>query len=262
MMDHREVGRFWNENAETWTHLARLGYDVYRDFLNTPAFFEMLPPITGLTGLDLGCGEGHNTRLLARRGAKVTAIDIAEVFLRYAMEEEKRERLGIEYVLGSAVELPFADESFDFAVGFMSLMDIPEVEEVLAEAIRVLKPNGFLQFSIEHPCFATPHRRKVRDDQGRTLAVEVGGYFSDRDGEIEEWLFGSAPMKLRQSLPKFRIPRFRKSLSEWLNLVLKSGFVLEAFQEPYPDERVIEECPKLQDAQIVAYFLHIRARKP
>ena len=39
-MDHRQVGRYWNGNAEAWTKLARAGYDVYRDYLNTPAFFQ------------------------------------------------------------------------------------------------------------------------------------------------------------------------------------------------------------------------------
>jgi len=46
-MDHREVGRYWNGNADTWTKLARAGYDVYRDCLNTPAFFDMLPDVAG-----------------------------------------------------------------------------------------------------------------------------------------------------------------------------------------------------------------------
>src|SRR5262245_60901487 len=83
-MDHQEAGRFWNANAGAWTKLARAGYDVYRDFLNTPAFFDLLPNVVGLVGLDIGCGEGHNTRLLARRGARVTAIDIAEDFVAWA----------------------------------------------------------------------------------------------------------------------------------------------------------------------------------
>src|SRR5205807_5596481 len=82
-MDHREAGRYWNESAESWTKLARAGYDVYRDYLNTPAFFAMLPSVEGLAGLDIGCGEGHNTRLLSERGARVTAIDIAEVFIAH-----------------------------------------------------------------------------------------------------------------------------------------------------------------------------------
>ena len=83
-MDHEEVGRHWDENAEAWTRLARAGYDVYRDELNTPAFLEMLPDVDGLSGLDVGCGEGHNTRLVLERGARMTGIDIAENFVRHA----------------------------------------------------------------------------------------------------------------------------------------------------------------------------------
>jgi ubiquinone/menaquinone biosynthesis C-methylase UbiE len=157
-MDHEEVGRFWNTNADAWTALARAGYDVDRDYLNTPAFCAMLPDVTGLSGLDIGCGEGHNTRLLAKRGARVTALDIAEVFIAHAQQAEEGEPLGIDYRVASAVALPFAEGTFDFATGVMSFMDIPETERVLAEAYRVLRPGGFLQFSIAHPCFDTPHR--------------------------------------------------------------------------------------------------------
>src|SRR5215831_10366104 len=119
-MNHEEVGRCWNANAHAWTALARAGYDVYRDHLNTPAFFELLPNVAGLAGLDIGCGEGHNTRLLAKRGARVTAIDIAEAFIAYAREAEAQEPLGIDYRVASAVALPFADTAFDFVTGFMS----------------------------------------------------------------------------------------------------------------------------------------------
>ena len=133
-MDHIEAGQFWNESADAWTRLARMGYDVYRDYLNTPAFLVMLPNVDGLLGLDIGCGEGHNTRLLAKRGARMTAIDIAEVFISHAKQAEAVEPLGIDYRIASAVDLPFANATFDFATGFMSFMDVPETDRVLAEA--------------------------------------------------------------------------------------------------------------------------------
>jgi hypothetical protein len=44
-MDHEEIGRYWDGNAEVWTELVRAGYDHYRDGLNSPAFFEMLPDV-------------------------------------------------------------------------------------------------------------------------------------------------------------------------------------------------------------------------
>ena len=48
--DHSAVGELWNANAEAWTTLTRLGYDKYRDHINTPAFMDMLPDVTGLRG--------------------------------------------------------------------------------------------------------------------------------------------------------------------------------------------------------------------
>src|SRR4029453_19131768 len=146
-----EVGRYWNGNAETWTQMARAGYDVYRDYVNTPAFFAMLPDITGLSGLDIGCGEGHNTRLLAQRGARITAIDFSDNFMFFSQQTEADEPLGIEYCVASAVALPFPDMTFDFATGFMSFMDIPETERVVAAAFRLLNPGGFLHSFFLHP---------------------------------------------------------------------------------------------------------------
>jgi ubiquinone/menaquinone biosynthesis C-methylase UbiE len=261
-INHEQVGRLWNENADAWTRLSRAGYDVYRDHLNTPAFLEILPPVKGLSGLDIGCGEGHNTRLLAKLGARMTAVDIAEVFVRHARDMEEKDPLGIDYQVASAVALPFAEEAFDFATGFMSFMDVPETAGVLSEAHRVLKPGGFLQFSICHPCFDTPHRRNLRDETGRTYAIEVGDYFRNLEGEISEWIFSSAPPHIARGLPKFRIPRFTRTLSQWLNTLIDTRFVLEQVGEPRPTDEAVRICPAVQDAQVVAYYLHLRVRKP
>lgn len=261
-MNHEQVGRFWNDNARAWSELARAGYDVYRDHLNTPAFFEVLPDVRGLRGCDVGCGEGHNTRLLARQGARVTAIDIADRFVALAEEAEAREPLGIDYRVASAVQLPFEDSAFDFVTAFMSLMDIPELGLALAEAHRVLIPGGFFQFSICHPCFDTPHRRKLRDAQRGVYAVEVGDYFRQLNGDVAEWIFKAAPPEIKASLRPFRTPRFTRTLSEWLNLLVEIGFHIERLQEPRPDDETVAACPFLQDAQVVAYFLHVRVRKP
>jgi SAM-dependent methyltransferase len=261
-MDHEEVGRLWNANADSWTKLARAGYDVYRDYLNTPAFFAMLPDVHELVGLDIGCGEGHNTKLLAKRGARVTAVDIAEVFITDAKQEEEREPLGIDFRVASAVALPFAEATFDFAMGCMSFMDIPETKRVLTEAYRLLKPGGFLQFSIAHPCFDTPYRRNLRNEHGLTYAIEVGDYFRNLNGEIAEWLFGAAPPHVKHGMRKFKIPRFTRTVSQWLNLLVDTGFLLERVEEPYPSDATVRACPDVQDAQVVAYFLHMRVRKP
>jgi ubiquinone/menaquinone biosynthesis C-methylase UbiE len=200
------VGGYWDRNADTWIELSRAGYDLYRDLVNTPAFLAMLPDVTGRTGLDLGCGEGHNTRLLARRGARMTAIDITWRFLEAAVAEERREPLAIRYLRGSAVGLPFRDDTFDFVVAFMSLMDMAELDVVVAEVHRVLRPDGFLQLSIEHPCAVTPRSGWVTGEHGRRVARTIGGYF-DQEPDVDTWLFSAAPEEVRRGRRPFQIPR-------------------------------------------------------
>ena len=259
-MDHREVGKHWDELAPTWTALVRNGYDIYRDGFNTPAFLETLPKIKGLRGLDIGCGEGHNTRQLAERGANMTAVDISQVFLDLAAEIQPEER-DIDYSVASAVQLPFPGNYFDFATGFMSFMDIPETPLVIREAYRVLKPGAFLQFSISHPCFDTPLRIKHYNPDGSTRSYEIGDYFRNLEGEKIE-LNKPGSRAYEDGYPSFTIPRFTRTLTQWFHALIESGFVIEMVNEPHPSEEVVARYPHVQDAQVVAYFLHVRARKP
>ena len=252
----------WDKNAEAWTRLARMGCDTYRDHVNTPAFMSMLPNVTGLRGLDIGCGEGYNTRLVAQQGAKMTAIDISKSFIGYASQSEDAEPLGIDYQIANGVALPFPDERFDFAIATMSFMDIPEHERVVREAHRVLKPGGFLQFSICHPCFATPRWEWICDETGRREALVCGDYFRELNGELEQWIFSVTPPELKNELPEFRIPRFTRILSKWLNLLIDTGFVLERFEEPTADDDKLKRCPAIYDTRIIAYALIVRCRKP
>jgi ubiquinone/menaquinone biosynthesis C-methylase UbiE len=260
-MDHREVGNYWNRNAEAWTKLSRAGYDAYRDSFNTPSFLQMLPDIKGLRGLDIGCGEGHNTRLLAGRGARMDAIDISGAFIRHAREFEAEAPLDISYQTASAVELPFANRTFDFITGFMSFMDIPETDQVICESYRVLKSGGFLQFSITHPCFQTPKWQWIPDENGNRSAMICGDYFTRTEGVIDEWMFSSVPKDTNEQYPVFRIPRFNHTMSFWLNLLIEAGFSLEQVQEPYADDEAVRLHPELADTRIIAYFMHLRCRK-
>lgn len=260
-MDHADVARFWDGNAETWTRLSRSGYDVWRDEFNTPAFLRMLPAVGGLRGLDVGCGEGHNTRQLARFGAWMTGVDISGSFIAHAVAEERARRLGIGYVCASAACLPFAGDSFDFVTAFMSLMDMADQDRVLAEIARTLRPGGFVQFSIEHPTSVTPKAEWVRDSRGTKVARTVGGYFDQRPW-VSEWIFSAVPAEVIGDRPRFRIPRFPRTLSSWLNAIVAAGLVLEESREPFAGDTAVARFPQLAETRIAPMFWHVRARKP
>ena len=261
-LDNKEVGQYWDENAENWTKLARLGYDRSRNLINSPAFFKMLPDISKLKGIDIGCGEGYNTRLASKLGAKITAIDISKVFIKYAKEYEEKKPLGIEYKVASGTELPFPDTHFDFAIATMSLMDMADNDKAIEEAYRVIKRGGFFQFSIMHPCFLSQDYEWIKDENGTRTGFIVKDYFKILDGELEEWIFGAAPKKITEKMKKFKVPRFSRTLADWLNLLLQKGFVLEEFCEPFADDEILRKYPEEYTSRIIPYFLIIRCRKP
>ena len=102
--------------------------------------------------LDVGCGTGYFTRLLAGEPAKeggkqrlsVIGIDRELPFIEYAVKRNEKEGLPVSYVQGNALELPFAEESFDIVASHTFLTVIPQPEKALSEMLRVLRPGGIL----------------------------------------------------------------------------------------------------------------------
>ena len=96
---------------------------------------------------------------------------------------------------------------------------------------------------------------------GKTYAIEVGDYFKNKNGDIDEWIFSAAPAHLKHGLRKFKTPKFTRTLTQWMDAIMGAGFVIEQLNEPYPGDETVRQQPRLQDAQLVAYFLHIRCRR-
>jgi SAM-dependent methyltransferase len=243
----------WEANSESWTTLTRSGHDRYRDLVNTPAFFSMLPPIDGLRCLDLGCGEGHNTRLLHLAGGRAIGLDIVEAFARASIDCEP----AIPTVVGNGCSLPFQDASFDVVTAFMSLMDLADPEAALREISRVLRAGGFTQFSIGHPVSTTPIRQWCADPTGKRSSLQIGDYFSE--GPVtDRWVFGTAPDGARP----FTSTLARRTVSTWLNMIIDCGLRITRVAEPFADEATAAEHPDVADTRIVPYFLILRAHKP
>ena len=105
----------------------------------------MLAPKPGETLLDIGCGLGGPARYLAKVcGCRVTGIDLTAEFVATAIDLARRAGLAgaVEFRQASALELPFADGSFDLAWSQNVAMNIADRPRYYAEMRRVLKPGG------------------------------------------------------------------------------------------------------------------------
>ena len=96
----------------------------------------------GVVALELGCGKGLYTRELEKSGATIAPIDISWDLLHAAKTSGSKSG----YHVGDAHRMPFRDETFDAVVG-VSVLHHLEVDPVLGECRRVLKPGGRFVFS-------------------------------------------------------------------------------------------------------------------
>jgi SAM-dependent methyltransferase len=91
--------------------------------------------------LDIGCGHGMASVVLARRGARVTACDLSLGYLREARARAVANDVAVQWALADGQRLPFADGTFDCIWGSAILHHL-ELQQTGAELRRVLRPDG------------------------------------------------------------------------------------------------------------------------
>lgn len=129
------------------------------DIKQRPSVVEMLGDVKDKHILEAGCGTGYVARMIASKGARVTGCDREKNMLELAVMEEKDTPLGIQYDLADIAKTPYGKESFDgiCSVGVLIHSSPKEFSDFLNESYRLLKPNGVLAISIEHPFLFTPY---------------------------------------------------------------------------------------------------------
>lgn len=107
-------------------------------------FLAWLAPPSGLRWLDIGCGNGAFTELLARRCApgEMHGVDSSEAQLAFARTRPGVR--GVTFLQGDAMALPFDADRFDAAVMALVIFFVPDPAHGLAEMARVVRPGGIV----------------------------------------------------------------------------------------------------------------------
>jgi len=96
------------------------------------------------TLLDVGCGAGQTAIPAAKRGNRVTGVDIAENLVECARKRASEAKLDATFDVGDAENLPYVDGSYDVLISMFGAMFAPRPDKVVNEFERVLKPGGKL----------------------------------------------------------------------------------------------------------------------
>ena len=105
--------------------------------------YHLLGNVEGRRVVDFGCGSGANTVLLSNRGAHVWAVDISKDLIRLGQRRlaVNGRAGGAQFIVGSAHDLPFPDDSIDVVFGIAILHHL-DLKLVSKEVHRVLRPGG------------------------------------------------------------------------------------------------------------------------
>ena len=215
----------------------------------TPVILELLGRIVDKAVLDAGCGEGFLSRLMAERGASVTAVDYSTRLLEIA-RERTTEDLGIDYVHANLEHLDMLnDDTFDIVVSSLVIQDVPDYQAAVAEMYRVLRPGGACLLAISHPCFSSDGGW-VRDADGKKLHWKIDNYFYERGFEI--------PLTPNSDHNPIG---FHRTLTSYYRTITGAGFVIEDLMEPYPSQKAIEKYPDFIDDLRMTHFLVFKLKK-
>jgi len=108
--------------------------------------------VAGRRTLDVACGEGYGSALLASAAATVVGVDVAPEVVAHAAQRY-RDRSNLRFEAGSASRLPLADASVDAVVSFETIEHLPREDQprMIAEIARVLVDDGLLILSAPNP---------------------------------------------------------------------------------------------------------------
>jgi len=121
--------------------------------------------------LDVACGTGYGSALLARQARHVVGVDISAETIEYA-RTLYAPATNLEFRQAACAALPFPDATFDAVVSFETIEHIQEQAQFLDEVRRVLRPDGLFVLS-------SPNKLEYSDRRGFTNPYHLGELYRD-----------------------------------------------------------------------------------
>lgn len=226
----------------------------FNSLLLDPLVAELVPTVdVAATALDVGCGTGDLTRLLADRGYQATGVDLEPAMLRIARERSAGQP--VAYREAGLADLDPADGRYDLVLCLNVLDWIEDLTSAFDQLRRLVRPGGELLLSVPHPFkdSGTWARRWNGDRWVYDDFAVTGHYFSE--GPVEKSRADS-----RGETVVARTLTHKRTVETYVRELFAAGFQLTGLYEPAP--RQLEEAPVVlvEKSARVPYFLVLRGR--
>ena len=216
-------------NIESWDRVAARrgeaagsGVVQYGPDLPTEADLRLCGDISGRRVLDLGCGAGENAVTMAGQGAHVIALDVSRAQMALGKRLAEAAEIRVEWHESDAADLAFLRaDSIDLALAAGVVHEIEDLDRLLRQVHRVLRPGSAFVFSHEHPM-----RLAVgRDGAGKDV-LPLGRL------EVRRSYFDPAPMLV--TVDDEPIQMWPRTIADIFSALHRAGYRVDALLEPEP----------------------------
>jgi len=216
-------------NIESWDRVAARrgdasGSDVvqYGPDLPSEADLRLCGDLTGKRVLDLGCGAGENAVTMASAGAHVIAVDVSPAQLALGKRLAEAAEIRVEWHHSDAADLAFLRaDSIDLALAAGVVHEIEDLDRLLRQVHRVLRPGAAFVFSHDHPMRLTV----ARDDTGPG-ALPLGRL------EVRRSYFDPSPIVTKREDEPIQV--WPRPIADVFSALHRAGYRVDVLLEPEP----------------------------
>ncbi len=213
-----KIKKAYDDLADSYNNL--IDHKPHNAYYDRPNTLKLIGDVKGKSILDAACGPGKYAEILIKKGANVTGFDISPQMIKLARERNSESGVFFVQDLSEPLET-LSSASFDIVICALALHYIEDWNITMQEFQRVLKPNGKLIISIEHPFF------------------EYNYFKSEKYFEIEAvnctWSGFGKPIQMHS---------YRRPLGECITPIVNNGFCIDKIVEPKPVKEFEELDPK------------------
>jgi len=235
----------WWKKYFSEDYLKLYGHDEGESSREVSAVIRMLQLEEGQRVLDLACGFGRHSVLLAQKGFNVTGYDLSDSFLKKAKEIADSLLVGLDLKQGDMREIPY-EEEFDAAINMFTAFGFFDREEedleVLKGVYKSLKPGGQFLMDVINREFALAdlsHRRWTNENSSYLLEERFFDYFNSRLELTNRLILANGQIK--EANYSIRL----YTLTEMLDMFNKANLVLTDVYGNFDGELYSARSPRM-----------------
>lgn len=235
-MIKKKIKQAYEDLADSYS--AHIDHKPHNAYYDRPSTLNLVGDVSGKSVLDAACGPGKYAEILIAADALVTGFDISPKMIAHA--KSRNPDSGTFFI--QDLSKPFStlvNESFDTVLCALAMHYVENWDKTIKEFFRVLKPDGQLIISIEHPFFEYTYHKSEK-------------YF-DVEHVKCTWNGFGKPIEINS---------FRRPLQECLTPLMENGFLIDKLIEPKPVKAFEALDPKhFKELNEFPAFMCIRAKK-